>query len=277
MKLNKITFTIITLFSSITFSAQDVCIQLEGISIGCVPSESHTCFRNKNIEIAGGSGYCKYTKLELTGTQYLAPRGAIAFECASPPVIETTCVKQPGSDSQVCTTTSTCKEWSKPVCQEICILCHKQEHQPPKTVVGCIVCTRPYCKDAAGNELEPKPNASCPTIDPTDPTFVLPKVKRPLCGGQRCDLTATDPNGITHDVTITRQNCPDPVMVEAIDGAPQGRSCPWIGDPAPYILRNKVPLELNADSTAAEVVEGCANVFPIKEPNRFPQDWTKPK
>lgn len=282
MSLFKLIFTILILLSVSSYS-QEICIKLEGITIGCVPSESHVCFRNLNLELDGGGGNCKYTKLEMTGFQYEAPSGAIAFQCASE-VSETKCEKKPGSDNTVCTTTSTCKEYSNPVCQEFCILCHKKEIQVSKSVVGCLVCNRPECEE----EKKARPSAFCPVVSKADPTFVLPKVSRPLCGGRRCNPNAPptgpsppfsvpDPKGVLRPVTVITGNCPALEMVEKGIEVQKKPSCPWINDPSPSFIKDGKPQVINNNSTAAEIAEACGNTFPIKPPNRFPEDWVPPK
>lgn len=271
-------------FISLQAHSQEICIKLESINIGCVPSQSHVCYLNKNIELDGGNGNCKYTKLEMTGQQYEAPTGAIAFYCASE-VSETKCEKQPGSDNTICTTTTTCKEYSKPVCQEVCILCHKKEKQEPKTAVGCIVCTRPECQE----EKEARPSSYCPAVSSTDPEYVIPKFSRPLCGGRRCNPNATDPtkpsepfpytlpDGSVQEVTINASGCPAPAMVEKGEGGTMQKRCPWIRDPRPYYVKDGENVEIDNNSTSAQIAEACGNVFPIKSPNRFPEDWTPPQ
>lgn len=270
MSLSKlIIISLIFTLTSIHSWAQETCIQLEGLSIGCVPSQSHVCYRNVNVSLGGGNGSCKYTKLEMTGQHYKAPMGAIAFECASPPVLETTCVKQ--GDSTVCTTTSTCKEYSKPVCQEICELCHKQVIEEPKKTAGCIVCTRPRCRN-----YEPEPTAFCPIEHPSKPDYFLPNMQRPVCGNTpTCAAKATDPNGVTHDVTIIKGNCPENEMVKKSEvggGSPQ--YCPWINDPQPCYMKDGECVGINNDSTSQQVNEACERAFPIKAPNRYPEDYS---
>ncbi|MEQ1723523.1 MAG: hypothetical protein ABL930_10135 [Pseudobdellovibrio sp.] len=255
-------------FLSFQINAQETCIQLENISIGCVPSQSHVCFRNVNVSLSGGNGSCKYTKIEMTGQHYKAPKGAIAFECSSPPVIETICVRD--GDRNVCTTTSTCKEYSKPVCQEICELCHKEVIEEPKKTAGCIVCTRPRC-----DKHEPTPSAKCPIQHSKQPEYFLPDTNRPVCGAvPTCQAKATDPNGVTHDVTINRSNCPANEMVKKAELAPGDPiNCPWINDPHPCYMKGTECVEINADSTGAQVAEACGRAFPIQAPNRYPEDY----
>lgn len=264
-----IIITLISTMASLQAWSQETCIQLEGLSIGCVPSQSHVCYRNVNVAISGGNGSCKYTKLEMTGQHFKAPKGAIAFECASPPVIEEVCVKDENSDSIKCTITSTCKEYSKPVCQEICELCHKEELEEPKKTAGCIVCTRPRCQ-----QHEPVPTARCPVQHSKQADYWLPDQNRPVCGSApTCSTKATDPNGVIHDVTIIKANCPPNELVKkGIDGG-SPIHCPWINDPSPCYMKNGECVAINNDSTGAQVAEACANAFPIKPPNRYPEDY----
>lgn len=265
-----IIYNFIFLLIGLQAQAQETCIQLENISIGCVPSQSHVCFRNVNVSLSGGNGSCKYTLLEETGTHFKAPKGAIAFECASPPVLETTCVRE--GDRNVCTTTSTCKEYSQPVCQEICELCHKKVEEEPKKTAGCIVCTRPRCRPH-----EPEPSAFCPIQHPKKPDYFLPDEQRPVCGSEpTCSPKATDRNGVTHDVIIIQGDCPAKKMVKKSEiepGAPI--HCPWINDPNPCYMKDGECIGITNDSTPAEVEAACANTFPIKAPNRYPEDYNE--
>lgn len=250
------------LFLNLAEAQQSNCIELEGIKIGCVPSQSHVCFRNVNVELSGGQGECRYTTNETASYHFEAPEGSIAWECAAWETEKLPC--EIIGDKEVCPENKTCKEYSTPVCTEKCVSCYPKLKTTQKSTVGCIVCTRPRCSQ------EPTPGAYCPLYLPSDPTYFIPERRLPLCGAKdpQCPKTRTDPLGVVHNVQIT-QNCPEPFEPKLGQATPKPPSCPWINDPSPAI-----PAE---NPTSAQINAACDEVFPIKEPNRFPEDWTPPQ
>ncbi len=246
-----LTALFILFFFQSLMAASEQCIQLEGLNIGCVTAESHTCFLNKHPRAEGArEGECKYVNpnaLPPIKRQIENPKGAIAFDCASYEN-KTTCVRQ--GDKTVCQTSSVCKEYTKPSCTNHCILCYTEVKSEQAFPEGCVVCTRPRCND------EPPLNGVCPVDHPTDKNFILPKIKYPVCANDRpCPQTAIDPNGVEHQVTIIDLGCPPiPDKVEKAEEGGGVQRCPWIKD------------ERGTDKNNQPVCN------PISVGNRFPQD-----
>lgn len=193
--------------------AQNYCLLLEGLNIGCVPSVDHTCKRNKMVD--NKNALCNY--VGDPGTSYRV-EGPIKWSCET---AVTTTTETEVCDADGCkkvrVTTSTCTKYYPPLCNEECVPCFNQVvsaaigHEK-----GCIVCTRAYCPD------EPGAQTSCPSSNNGLPLGSGEKCTTP----QRCPTSAVDPLGNTHPVTVTTGNCSPPQLPQPPPPTVL-KDCPW--------------------------------------------------
>lgn len=191
------------------------CLKLENIEIGCVPSIDHTCRRNNSVDKPNVP--CQYV---ARPGAFLRVEGPIAWKCKSEKV-DRTCNQVCNSDGcqEVCTTTSECLEYYPPICDEECVDCFEEvTTQNVGVSRGCIICTRLPCED----ERPRLAATSCPAKF----NGMIHHDGQKCSSDRRCDDTAVDPNGVTHQVTGRRPTCqPKPMPPEPREGDPL--NCPW--------------------------------------------------
>lgn len=208
-------YIVLNLVSLNTASAQNNCLLLEGLNLGCVSSVDHSCFRNKMVDNPKAS--CQYVGDPATSWRV---EGPIAFHCKSSTNTTVCPPKQCNPDGCVtppCVTTSECTEYQPPLCQETCVGCFNQVVTVKAGIEkGCIVCTRPYCAD------EPPASVLCPATY----NGLVHSPADKCAADSRCPTTATDPLGKVHPVTISRNTCPTPTMPNPVVNPPP-KDCPW--------------------------------------------------
>lgn len=222
---------IITLLMSFLFAQNPsqaglACISLEKQNLGCVPSTSHPCFRNRPCD---SGSQCYYRKgIDVYWEQLTGPIAWLCQEWDNPDC-------EPGGDVGSCPGSTCLVYYPPPPCRKKCKLCHPEERSFFSTRKGCIICTRPRCP------FEPPcapPN--CPSRFPDDPSFYLPQY--PLCQpGDACtQTTAIDPNGVEHQVPVEEVGggCPEipPEDPPPPIDPPGGAECPWTVDPFPGLV-----------------------------------------
>ncbi len=198
--------------------AQNTCLLLEGLNLGCVSSVDHSCFINKKVD--NPKAPCSFVGSPATSWRV---EGPIAFHCKSsretkicPPLVCNLdgCVQPP------CVITSECSEYQPPSCQETCVSCFNEVVTINGGLQkGCIVCTRKYCAD------EPMALTVCPQT--YNGLVNYPGEK--CSADNHCPATATDPLGKTHPVAITKNTCPTPNMPEP-PPVLVPKDCPWKAD-----------------------------------------------
>lgn len=222
--------------------AEGICIRLESISIGCVPSLDHPCIRNKNVAVDGANaGKCVYfPDPDKTGNSgaFLPPgkigtmdpnnttnpnsdayydkttaaqAGPIAWNCQT---WESGGPCPPGGDVSTCPSAK-CVVYYQPVCKNKCTWCIKDPKYDQAHGAGCIVCTRPYCEQDPNRE--PRASVACGSypLNPDgteDKTYALPNRGYPKCPSVNppaCPDTERIPGGVRckdgqgNDITIT--------------------------------------------------------------------------
>lgn len=277
--------TLLILFSLNLQAAETgstTCIKLEGVSIGCVPSTDHPCFRNVNPEASGNDGgKCIYypegaflpppDSDPYFGQTIASQYGPIAWRCQT---WEAGSTCPPGGDVTTCPS-SKCLVYERPVCRNTCTWCIRDTKETRSQSKGCLVCTRPYCDD------EPIITGFCP-LNPTNPdgtvdlTYSLPRTGMPKCPSNTpptCDQFARPPtSGSTCDgpmndqgeceVDIRNDDCPPRRKIEKVDNVVIPESCPWINDERTY----------TPPSDGPPPTPGINHCEAVREGNRFPQD-----
>jgi hypothetical protein len=178
---------LILLLNEITFAQMSAkCISLEGVHLGCVPSESHPCIRlvvNNVEEItdsnptgnAGSSTFnCMYIK-EIRTERRNPQTGPLALNCQSwKPGFNPSAGNETGIDRN-----AMCDVFSNPVCDQICTLCTPEQRIFPMPVPakGCDILSNGSggCTGACRNRCGDEPYAG--------------GVQHAACGGPRtCGL-----------------------------------------------------------------------------------------
>lgn len=195
--------------------AQNNCLLLEGLNLGCVSSVDHSCYLNKKVDDPKAT--CQYVGSPNTAWRV---EGPIAFACKSsrntricPPQVCNLdgCVQPP------CVTTSECIEYQPPSCQETCVACFDEVVSINAGIKkGCIICTRKACAD------EPPAVVVCPSTY----NGLVNATAEKCSADSRCPANATDPLGVTHPVTINRNTCPPKTMPQP-PAQPVPKDCPW--------------------------------------------------
>jgi hypothetical protein len=198
--------------------AQNNCVMLEGLNLGCVSSIDHSCFMNKKVDKP--SEPCRY--VGSPATQWRV-EGPISFNCKSsrnirecPPQV----CNSDGCTQPPCTERSECLEYFRPICDETCVKCFNDVINVNVGVSrGCIICTRRPCPD----EEPAMARVKCP------PRYnnLVNNAGQKCSSDSRCPETATDPLGVVHPVEIRRGTCPPPEMPEAPREEEDPKHCPW--------------------------------------------------
>ncbi|MCC2677818.1 MAG: hypothetical protein K0R29_394 [Pseudobdellovibrio sp.] len=203
-------------FAEFTF-AQSSCIKLENLSLGCVSSIDHSCFRNKKLDESMQP--CRYVAEPNTMWRVEAP---ISFHCKSSEST-TSCTPEVCNGDKctppICVTKSECVEYFPPTCDEQCVTCFDQVVLVNVGVTkGCIICTRNECPDEVP--------ARAKTFCPSKYNNMINSPAQKCSTESRCPTTAVDNLGRNHEVIIRRGTCPPPQMPP--EPTPeQPIDCPW--------------------------------------------------
>lgn len=208
---------ILILFFAHVVVAQNSCIKLEGLNLGCVSSIDHGCFRNKKVDER--TSPCRYVSAPNTMWRVEAP---VSFKCKSSSETRICPPEQCNADGCIkpaCIVKSECVEYFPPTCDEQCVACFDQVVIVNVGISkGCIVCTRNPCSD----EIP----ALARTFCPSKYNNMINSPAQQCSTDQRCPTTAVDPNGQSHEVIVRRGTCPPPQMPpEPTPEMPL--DCPW--------------------------------------------------
>lgn len=234
---------LIFLFISSAY-AQNSCVMLEGLNLGCVSSVDHSCVLNKKVDETKSP--CRYVGSPDVQWRVEAP---IAFHCKSSRQT-VTCYPQvcnaDGCVSPPCTTASECTEYQPPSCAETCIKCFQEVVNVNVGLAkGCIVCTRKSCAD------EPPVVPICPATY----NGLVHYSGEKCSSDSKCPTTAVDPLGKTHPVTIYKGSCPSGEMPQPPPPIPPPMDCPWKVD-----QRTATGCErIKCDNRNPEAEPGCVD------------------
>ncbi len=201
--------------------ADQGCIELEGINLGCVSSIDHSCYLNKAVDKTGEP--CRY--VAEPKTMYRV-EGPIAWNCKSSR--NTTICEETGGNGEQsgtnCRTVSECLEYYPPSCTETCTSCFGRIVTENIGISrGCLICTREPCADEKPRLVK----STCPYYNSQG----MPYVGSPMtCSGEsRCPSTAIPPNGgAPMEVRVNTRTCPAPELPKLpTTPPPMPQLCIW--------------------------------------------------